>query len=91
MFHPGGKYLLSVSDDKTIRCWDFEQDGRCVKTVEAHEHFVSCIRWAPSNIKEVPQANGTGTPRKDAGKVEEQIRCVIATASVDFTVRIFAT
>ncbi|KAJ5551391.1 WD domain-containing protein [Penicillium sp. DV-2018c] len=24
-FHPGGKYLLSVSDDRTLRCWDLSQ------------------------------------------------------------------
>lgn len=48
-FHPAGKYLLSVADDKTIRCWDLSQQGRCVKTIkDAHDHFVTCLRWAPS-------------------------------------------
>ena len=48
-FHPAGKYLLSVSDDRSIRCWDLSQRGRCVKVVQdAHHHFISCIRWAPS-------------------------------------------
>ncbi|KAK5662636.1 hypothetical protein OQA88_8550 [Cercophora sp. LCS_1] len=99
VFHPGGKYLLSVADDYTLRCWDLTQEGRCVKTIgDAHGHFVQCIRWAPSVIKDTP-ANGdgqngeaNGTPKK-AGAVpggEAQIRCVIATGSVDLNVRIFA-
>lgn len=96
-FHPGGKYLLSVSDDKTIRCWDLTQDGRCVKTVqEAHNHFISCIRWAPAPVKE-PLVNGdaktNGTPlsAKSTPPPPVNIRCVIATGSVDASVRIFAS
>ncbi|AEO68479.1 e45387d5-f541-4073-a529-f7352eaf8961 [Thermothielavioides terrestris] len=101
VFHPGGKYLLSVSDDYTLRCWDLAQEGRCVKTIsDAHGHFVQCIRWAPSVVKDVPVANGSdgqggeanGTPKKTAAAAtgEAQIRCVIATGSVDLNVRIFA-
>ena len=76
---------------------------------DAHEHFVSCIRWAPAVVKQqqsqqqqVSEAvNGIGgdsAVRKDdpggggmgaAGK--ESIRCVIATASVDMCVRVFAS
>ncbi len=53
VFHPGGKYLLSVADDKTIRCWDLAQEGKCVKVVDdAHAHFVSCVRWAPRMVKD---------------------------------------
>ncbi|KAI4620135.1 protein with putative role during mitosis [Alternaria novae-zelandiae] len=99
VFHPGGKYLLSASDDKTIRCWDLTQEGRCVKTVtDAHGHFVSCMRWAPNVIKDVP-VNGDATNGATNGaskKKEEEaakagIRCVIATGCVDLNVRIFAS
>jgi platelet-activating factor acetylhydrolase IB subunit alpha len=99
VFHPGGKYLLSASDDKTIRCWDLTQEGRCVKTVEdAHGHFVSCIRWAPNVIKDVPvngdATNGTAVnglmKKKEEEVAKNSIRCVIATGSVDLNVRIFA-
>ncbi|KAH8890303.1 dynein regulator [Thozetella sp. PMI_491] len=101
-FHPGGKYLLSVADDKTLRCWDLSQEGKCVKVVgDAHNHFVSCLRWAPSIVKEAAAVNGAdgqngeanGTPKKAAASAaapETHIRCVIATGSVDLNVRVFA-
>jgi platelet-activating factor acetylhydrolase IB subunit alpha len=100
VFHPGGKYLISVSDDKTLRCWDLAQEGKCVKTIDdAHGHFISCLRWAPSIVKEQPPSNGdtngaiNGTPSKkgDPGGGQVAIRCVIATGSVDLNVRIFAS
>ncbi|KAJ4417730.1 Lissencephaly-1 [Gnomoniopsis sp. IMI 355080] len=97
VFHPGGKYLLSVSDDKTLRCWDLSQEGKCVKKLEdVHAHFVSCLRWAPGIVKDAAAAtngengsNGTSTPKKTPAN-DVQIRCVIATGSVDLNVRIFA-
>jgi len=98
VFHPGGKYLLSCSDDKTIRCWDLSQDGKCVKTVdEAHGHFISCMRWAPSIPKDSASSAGGGDvngkllPKEDAeDALKAGIRCVIATGCVDLNVRIFA-
>lgn len=95
VFHPAGKYLLSVSDDKTIRCWDLSQECKCVRTLDdSHGHFVSSIRWAP-DIPAQPMTNGesNGAPngvgrREDSGV--GKIRCVIATASVDMNVRVFA-
>lgn len=96
VFHPGGKYILSVSDDKTIRCWDLTQEGKCVKKVEgAHDHFISSMRWAPGVVKgpTAAAANGDMASVNDAGAgaPKESIRCVIATGSVDMNVRVFAT
>ncbi|KAL9061319.1 MAG: hypothetical protein Q9162_000193 [Coniocarpon cinnabarinum] len=95
VFHPGGKYLLSVADDKTLRCWDLAQECKCVKVLDdAHGHFVSSLRWAPSVYKD-PAATGAQTngvvngTKKEESK--EQIRCVIATGSVDLNVRVFAS
>ncbi|KAF7188898.1 Nuclear distribution protein PAC1 [Pseudocercospora fuligena] len=92
VFHPGGKYLLSCSDDKTIRCWDLAQEGKCVRVVEAADHFVSCLRWAPSLFKEAAETNGSGTALTNGSKDEakEQIRCLIACGSVDLNVRVFS-
>jgi platelet-activating factor acetylhydrolase IB subunit alpha len=43
MFHPNGKFLISVSDDKTIRMWDLHS-FRCIKKItEAHTHFVTSV------------------------------------------------
>ena len=43
MFHPGGgKIIISCSDDKTIRVWDYK-NRRCQKTLEAHSHFATSI------------------------------------------------
>ncbi|KAJ1999114.1 Lissencephaly-1 [Coemansia thaxteri] len=44
-FHPSGKTLISVSDDKTMRIWDLAT-GRCAKTIEASEHFTTCIDFS---------------------------------------------
>ncbi|KAL4910162.1 nuclear distribution protein nudF [Aspergillus multicolor] len=86
VFHPGGKFLFSVSDDKTIRCWDLSQEGRLYKTITgAHEHFVSCIRWAPSPNNDNPEENAG---KNDAAK--PSFRCVIATGCADNSVRVFS-
>ncbi|KAK6441569.1 Lissencephaly-1 [Oleoguttula sp. CCFEE 5521] len=96
-FHPGGKYLLSCSDDKTIRCWDLSQEGKCVRTLEVAGHFLSCLRWAPSVVKEgdasAGAVNGNGVNGTEKGKgtgQTEQIRCLLACGSVDLNVRVFS-
>lgn len=53
MFHPGGKYLISCSDDKTLRIWDYK-NKRCAKTLAAHEHFATTLgefQWSYNDIK----------------------------------------
>ena len=97
VFHPAGKYLLSVSDDKTIRCWDLSQECKCVKIVnDSHGHFVNSIRWAP-DVPVGPASNGDSSglvngivKKEDSGGGGGKIRCVIATSSVDMNVRVFA-
>ena len=96
VFHPAGKYLLSVSDDKTIRCWDLSQECKCVRVVDdSHGHFVSSIRWAPDVAVQTAsneQANGmiNGMGRKGDAEGAGRVRCVLATGSVDLNVRVFA-
>jgi platelet-activating factor acetylhydrolase IB subunit alpha len=91
VFHPGGKYLLSAADDKTIRCWDLEQAGRCIRTIdEAHSHFVTCLRWAPSTPQLVGSSETNGTSKKDGqGNKTNGIRCVVASGGVDLEVKIW--
>jgi platelet-activating factor acetylhydrolase IB subunit alpha len=91
VFHPGGKYLISVSDDKSLRAWDLSQEGKCVKVLsDSHEHFISCVRWAPSKAVTEPNGETNGSPSKNAPAPEGQIRCVLATVGVDWKLRIFA-
>ncbi|KAJ5733908.1 Nuclear distribution protein nudF 1 [Penicillium malachiteum] len=99
VFHPGGKYLLSVADDKTLRCWDLTQECKCVRTIDAHDHFVSSIRWAPPLMKDTGAngdagANGTASNgvKEDPNAANKMsIRCVLATGSVDLKVKVFAS
>ena len=43
LFHPGGgKVIISCSDDKTIRVWDYK-NRRCQKSLDAHSHFATSI------------------------------------------------
>jgi len=91
VFHPGGKYLISVSDDKSLRAWDLSQEGKCVKVLsDSHEHFISCVRWAPSKATTETNGDANGSPSKTASAAEGQIRCVLATVGVDWKLRIFA-
>lgn len=83
VFHPVGKYLLSVSDDKKLKCWDLSQQGRCVKTIDAHDGFVTCLNWAPGIAKNVDGGSSSG----EENKVD--IRCDVATGGWDWKVKIF--
>lgn len=87
-FHPSGKYLLSSADDKTIRVWELTT-GRCVKTVDAHAHFVSTLVWgrqAASTSSGDAKANGASG---DSSTAPEKLVNVVASGSVDQTIKIW--
>lgn len=46
LFHPGGKFIVTCADDKTLRIWDYK-NKRCMKTLCAHEHFVTSLGKRP--------------------------------------------
>ena len=37
-----GNYLISCSDDKTVKIWDLKL-GRIVKSYQVHDHFTTCF------------------------------------------------
>jgi len=51
MLHPGGKYIMSVADDKTLRVWDIK-NRRVFKKLDAHQHFVTSLGKLLSNYLE---------------------------------------
>lgn len=65
------------------------QEGRLAKTIDdAHEHFISCIRWVPlSSISGGNAESDHETVTGDCYKVG--IRCVVATGSADACQLIF--
>ena len=89
MFHPTGKFLLSASDDYTIRVWELNT-GRCVKTVQAHGHFVTCLAWGRQTTSKGSEGdakpNGAGA---DKGAELDKIVNVVASGSVDQTIKIW--
>ena len=96
VFHPSGKFLLSASDDKTIRVWELST-ARCLKTVEAHGQFITSMAWGRATVSGGsgsggPKANGNGSTGAGAGgEGEENVKRinVVATASVDQTIKIW--
>lgn len=104
-FHSDDKYLLSVSDNKTLWCWNLSQERKCVRALrDTHGHFITCLRWALGISKDVHvpavysgAAEGNDEKNnamlKSRGTREDtvgvQIRRVIATEGVDWKLRIF--
>ena len=50
-FHPGGEHLASCAKDMTIKLWQRKQgqDFKVYKTLQGHEHEVSCVEFLKPN------------------------------------------
>lgn len=92
VFHPGGKYIFSVAEDKTLRIWDLSQNGQCISVLPGvHGGFITCLRWAPSakNMR-VQNEDGQQTVASQGKSAHAQFRCAIATGSMDKTLKVFS-
>lgn len=47
--HPTRPYVLSCSDDMTIKLWDWERGWKCVTTYEGHVHYVMAVAFNPKD------------------------------------------
>jgi platelet-activating factor acetylhydrolase IB subunit alpha len=64
VFHPSGRYIISSSDDKSIRVMDIKEE-RCLRTIaDAHAHFVTSLALA---------TGATASPVLVSGSVDKAI------------------
>jgi WD40 repeat protein len=72
--------MLSAADDYKVRIWELKT-GRCVKTIEAHEQFVSCITWGRQQIGDANTENGPQTINVIATGSSDKVRPLCSTCS----------
>lgn len=54
-------YVLSSSDDKLIKLWDWEKDWICSKVFEGHQHYVMQAAFDPNDLNTFASASLDGT------------------------------
>ena len=47
-FHPEHPWVISASDDQTIRIWNW-QSRSCIAILTGHNHYVMCAQFHPKN------------------------------------------
>jgi len=54
---PSQPYLLSCSDDMTVKMWDIEYNFEWVKTFEGHNHYIMALQFDPHNHQQFATAS----------------------------------
>jgi len=55
--HPTQPYLVSSSDDMSIKLWDWDKKWQCVQTFEGHTHYVMQICINPKDNNQFASAS----------------------------------
>ena len=47
--HPSQPYLLTCSDDMSIKLWDWDKGWKSTQTFEGHTHYVMAVMFNPKD------------------------------------------
>ncbi len=47
--HPTQPFVLTASDDMTIKLWNWDAGWKCQQTFEGHSHYVMCLAINPKD------------------------------------------
>ena len=55
--HPAMPYVLSSSDDMSMKLWNWEQNWDCTATFEGHAHYVMMCKFNPKDTNTFASAS----------------------------------
>tara|TARA_B100000482_G_scaffold181969_2_gene155576 strand:+ start:413 stop:856 length:444 start_codon:yes stop_codon:yes gene_type:complete len=55
--HPIMPYILSSSDDMSMKLWNWEQNWECASTFEGHAHYVMMCKFNPKDTNTFASAS----------------------------------
>jgi coatomer subunit beta' len=84
--HPTLPYVLSSSDDMTIKLWDFDRNFDCTQIFEGHSHYVMQVKFNPKDTNTFASASldrsikvwglGSHTPHYTLEGHERGVNCI---------------
>ena len=87
--HPNRPFVLSSSDDMSIKLWDWEKNFECIQVFEGHVHYVMMVKINPRDTNTFASASldrtikvwglSTGSPHfslEGNGGHERGVNCV---------------